>query len=176
MRRAGGHLSPLVWAILIAAAVAMIAALIWDLQLYYVNGAATAKVNSWRIQKGSEPWNDLQGWLQNPKPPDAHAIGGLVFGIGMTLLLSALRARFAGFPLHPAGYALNMTFANDLFWCDMFVAWLVKTLVLRYAGLALYRKALPLFLGLILGDFVTGSIWSIIGTVFHLSLFRTFAT
>ncbi|MBV9850586.1 MAG: hypothetical protein JO250_13015 [Armatimonadetes bacterium] len=176
LRRARGRLSPLVPAILLAAAVAMVAALAWDLQLYYVNGASTGNVNTWRITKGSEPWNDLHGWLQNLKPPSGAALGAMGFGVGMTLLLSALRARFVGFPLHPAAYALNMTFANDFFWGDMFIAWLIKATILRYAGLGLYRQGLPFFLGLILGDFVTGSAWSIIGTLFHLNLFRTFAT
>ncbi len=176
LQRAGGRLSPMVWAIMAGAAVAMIAALLWDLQFYYAYGAATAHVNAWRIQKGSEPWVNLQGWLQNLKPPEGKAWGGLGFGIGMTLLLSALRARFTWFPLHPAGYALNMSFANDFFWGDMFVAWLLKFCLLRYGGSKLYRQGLPFFLGLILGDFVTGAAWSIVGTVFHLNLFRTFAT
>ena len=39
----------------------------------------------------------------------------------------------------------------------------------------MYREALPFFLGLILGDFVIGAAWSIVGTVLHVNLFRTFA-
>ena len=80
------------------------------------------------------------------------------------------------FPLHPAAYVLNTSFANDFFWCDMFVAWAMKSLLLRYGGMRMYRQAMPFFLGLILGDFVTGAAWSLIGTVLHLQLFRTFAT
>ncbi|BDI30622.1 hypothetical protein CCAX7_26730 [Capsulimonas corticalis] len=176
LKRSGGALRPLVPVILLAAAVAMVSALVWDMQMYYVNGAATGSVNAFHVSKGSEPWNNLQGWLQNPKPPDTAAMGGMAFGIATTLLLSLLRARFVGFPLHPAAYAFNMTFANDFFWCDMFIAWLVKVCLLRYGGMKMYQTLLPLFLGLILGDFVTGSVWSIIGTVLHLNLFRTFAT
>ncbi len=176
LRSARSSLSPLVPAIVLAAIVAILSAAVWDLQLYYVNGAATGFVNSWRIDKGNEPWYDLQDWLQHPKPTDWHALGGMGFGIGMTVLLSALRTRFAGFPLHPAAYALNMSFANDFFWTDMFVAWAVKACILRYGGMKLYRQGLPFFLGLILGDFVTGSVWSIIGALFHLTMFRTFAT
>lgn len=174
--RTRGRMSPLVTAMMVAAAISMVAALLWDLQMYYVNGAATGRVNSWRVYMGQQPWVDVQNWLQNPQPVDWHLLAGLAFGVGMTMLLSAMRARFVGFPLHPAGYALNTTFANDFFWCDMFVAWLIKAFILRYGGMNLYRQALPFFLGLILGDFVTGSIWSIIGTIFHLNLFRTFAT
>jgi hypothetical protein len=174
--RARGRLSPLVTAIMVAAAVAMIAALVWDLQLYYTYGASSSNVNWWRIQKGMEPWNDIQGWIQNPLPADPHMIGGLLFGAGVTLLLSMLRLRFVGFPFHPAGYALNVTFANDFFWGDMLLAWTIKVLILRYGGMKTYRNSVPFFLGLILGDFVTGSIWSIVGAVFRLDLFRTFPT
>ena len=176
LKRARGALRPFVWVILLAALVAIVSALVWDLQMYYVNGASTGKVNLWRVtSKGEEPWRDLEKWLHNPKPPDALGMGGMAVGFGVTFLLSALRQKFFGFPLHPAAYVLNTSFANDFFWCDMFCAWLIKTLVLRYGGASLYRRALPFFLGLILGDFVVGSAWSIIGTVLHLDLYRTFA-
>ena len=175
LRRAGGKVSPLVGAIMLAAAVAIVAALLWDLQLYYVHGADTGNVNGWRISKGYEPWYNLQNWLNNPKPPDHSVLGGMAAGIAMTLLLTALRTRFVGFPLHPAAYALNMSFANDFFWCDMFLAWAIKVCVLRYGGVKTYRQGLPFFLGLILGDYVTGAAWSLVGITFHLNLFRTFA-
>jgi hypothetical protein len=174
--RTRGRMSPLITGIMVAALVSIIAALLWDLQLYYVNGATSGSVNDWRIVKGSEPWVDVQTWIQNPRQPDANMIGATVFGAALTLLLMLLRLRFVGFPLHPAGYALNMTFANNFFWCDMLVAWLIKTAILRYGGMTAFRNSLPFFYGLILGDFVTGAIWSIVGTLFHLSLFRTFAS
>jgi hypothetical protein len=174
--RAKGRLRPMIGVIMLTAAVAIAAAMIWDLQMYYVNGADTAKVNLWRVtSKGEEPWRDLQGWLTHPKPPDGVGIAAMAVGFLVTFLLSALRQKFFGFPLHPAAYVLNTSFANDFFWCDMFLAWLIKTLILRYGGMALYRRALPFFLGLILGDFVAGSAWSIVGTVLHLDLYRTFA-
>jgi hypothetical protein len=176
LRRAGGRLSPLVPALILAAAVGIAAALLWDLQLYYVNGADTGNVNSWRISKGTEPWSNLEHLLKTPKPANSAALGGLIAGAAIVFLLSALRARFVGFLLHPAAYALNMSFANDFFWGDLFIAWLIKSCLLRYGGITLYRRSLPFFLGLILGDYVTGSVWSLIGTFFHLSLFRTFAT
>lgn len=176
LRRAGGKLSPLVSALMLAAAVGIVAALLWDLQLYYVNGAATGNVNTWRIGKGSEPWSNLQHLLHDPKPASGAALGAMVVGGAIVLMLTGLRSRFVGFALHPAAYALNMSFANDFFWGDMFIAWLIKSCFLRYGGITLYRRSLPFFLGLILGDYVTGSVWSLIGTFFHLSLFRTFAT
>lgn len=49
----------------------------------------------------------------------------------------------------------------------MLCAWIIKLLVLRYGGLKLYRQVLPFFLGIILGECVVGSLWTIIGIVFR---------
>ncbi len=177
VRRAGGTLRPLLPALLLAALVAVVSAALWDLQMYYAQGAGTGNVSLWRVtSRGEQPWQSLTGWLNSPAPPSVSGWIAAASGFGMTFLLSALRARFVGFPLHPAGYVLNTSFANDFFWCDMFVAWAIKVAILRYGGSSLYQRALPLFLGLILGDFVAGSAWSIIGTLLHVNLFRTFAT
>ena len=102
------------------------------------------------------------------------ALIGMAVGCGITLLLTFLRTQFVGFPLSPAAYVLSTTWANELFWMDLFVAWVLKSLFLRYGGIQFYQRVLPFFLGLILGDFVTGAAWSLFGTFTGLSLFRTF--
>ena len=175
-RRAGGSLRVLPLALMVAGAISLVAALLWDLQLYYVNGGETGHVNQWRIAEGSMPWDAVQKWLQHPTPPDGAAAAGMVAGAVITGVLSLLRARFVGFPLSPAAYVLNTSWANDLFWLDMLIAWVFKALFLRYGGMRIYRMMLPLFLGLILGDFVTGAFWSIVGVATNLNLFRTFST
>ncbi len=176
LKRAGaaGRLRPLVLVLLLAVAVSLVSALLWDLSLYYTQGAATANVNQYRINMGKAPWNALQGWLGTPKPPDRIAPFGMAAGAGITFLLSYLRTRFVGFPLAPAAYVLNTSWANELFWGDMAVAWVFKAALLRYGGRRMYHAALPFFLGLILGDFVTGSAWSIVGTLLKIEIFRTF--
>ena len=98
----------------------------------------------------------------------------MAFGAGMVLLLTALQARFMVFPLHPSAYALNLTFASDF--SGALCSWPgYARPPAPYGGSRMYRQALPFFLGLILGDFVTGAAWSIVGTVLHVNLFRTFA-
>ena len=42
----------------------------------------------------------------------------------------------------------------------------------RVGGLRLYKTALPLFLGLILGEMIIGCIWSIIGISFNIPYFN----
>jgi hypothetical protein len=158
-----------------AAVLAILSSALWVGQLYYTQGAGSANVNAFRVDYGSSPWTRVLGWLHQPTAlSTAHAIGGMTFGLAFTLLLTALRSRFATFPLSQAAYALDMSWGNDLFWCDLLLAWTIKTFLLRYGGIGRYRQALPFFLGLILGDFVTGAAWSIVGTLLRQELYRTF--
>ena len=51
------------------------------------------------------------------------------------------------------------------------ISWVVKGLLLRQGGLKVYQKAIPFFLGLILGEFTVGSLWTIIGIVRNVSTY-----
>jgi hypothetical protein len=44
-------------------------------------------------------------------------------------------------------------------WFSIMLAWLFKSAVLRYGGISAYRALLPLFLGLILGEFGVAVAW-----------------
>ena len=50
----------------------------------------------------------------------------------------------------------------DGIWFTLFLAWLFKSLVLKYGGVSLYRQTLPFFLGLALGHIVIGGVWLVI--------------
>ena len=50
-------------------------------------------------------------------------------------------------------------------WSCLFMSWLVKWLILQYGGVVRHRKIAPFFLGLILGEFTIGSLWTILGII-----------
>ena len=79
-----------------------------------------------------------------------------------------------GWPFHPVAYALSASWSIHLVWTPMLIAWLLKTAVLRYGGLRLYRQVLPLFYGLILGECVVGCAWPIIGVIFGVPSYNAF--
>jgi hypothetical protein len=72
------------------------------------------------------------------------------------------------------GYALANTNSLDYVWCPFFIAWLLKTATLRLGGIDLYRRALPFFLGLILGDYVVPGVWGLIGAVTNTQMYMAF--
>ena len=125
---------------------------------------------------GQEAYNRLQSWVENPKPANITAPFAMAAGFTISLLLAAARTRFVGFPLHPVAYALSASWSINWVWMPMFIAWIVKSAVLRYGGLRLYRRALPLFFGLILGESMPGCAWSLIGLIFHVPNYSFFGS
>ena len=138
------------------------------LHLYYQYGAGQ-KIGPPNVALifGSEPWNRMDGWVKFPQPVDMNYGIAVLLGLGVTLALNCLRMKIGWFPFHPVGFAVSSSWSMQLLWVPMFIAWAVKLVVLRYGGLSLYRKALPIFLGFIIGECVVGSLWTIIGIVFH---------
>ncbi len=84
-----------------------------------------------------------------------------------------LRARFTWWIFHPVGYAMANTNTMNQVWMPFFIAWLLKTLVLRYGGIRLYRQSLPFFYGLIMGDFIAGGLTTLIGCFTGINVYPT---
>ena len=162
------------WLAMIIAIIVGIAATFWaNLDVTLRNGAV-AKASGFKGWVGRESFNRLQGWLNNPTEPNLTKTGFMGLGGLLTMGMMFMRIRFLWWPFHPAGYALAISFAMDYFWFAFFVAWLLKLIILRHGGLHMNRRLTPFFLGLILGDYVIGSIWSIIGTGIGIRTYKIF--
>ena len=77
-------------------------------------------------------------------------------------LLMFASQRFLWWPIHPIAFPVSGLWTTHHLMPSIFLAWLVKTLVLRYGGVTLYRRTRPFFLGLILGHYVAGGLWIVI--------------
>lgn len=83
--------------------------------------------------------------------------------------------RFIWWPLRPSGYALAKTFTLHQIWFGVFIAWLVKFVILRNGGIKLYRRALPFFIGVVIGECTIAGFWAVIGVAFDIgSGYRVF--
>lgn len=83
-------------------------------------------------------------------------------GAGMMWFLMVLRQRFIWWPLHFIGFPVGASAPLAASWFPIFIAWMLKGLILKYGGIKTYRTMLPFFLGLILGEFVGDGMWVII--------------
>ncbi len=166
--RLGGRYQPLFWAMLLALAFGALSAF-WAMlhQNYQVGAAEKIAPPNVNLIFGSEPWNRMSGWVRSPAPPQQQFNTRLAIAAGflLTLVLNMLRLRLSWFPFHPVGYAVSGSWSLSLLWLPLMVAWILKLVILRYGGLKAYRHWLPLFLGVILGECIIGSMWTIVGIV-----------
>jgi hypothetical protein len=100
--------------------------------------------------------------VANPAGPDGNAIIGMGAGAGMAVFLHAMRLRFWWWPFHPVGYLMANAWGLQWWYMPFFVGWLVKTLVVRYGGLRLYQRTVPIAVGAIVGDVLVGNLWSVL--------------
>ncbi|MDH7601379.1 MAG: hypothetical protein QHI38_04450, partial [Armatimonadota bacterium] len=121
---------------------------------------------------GVESFNWLGNAVSQGFKAEASRWSAVCAGGCFVFLLAWLRSRFVWFPFHPLGYCIGP--ALIWLWLPFLIAWAIKLVILRYGGLKLYRRSLPFFLGLVLGDYVTGALWSLIGVVWNVPVYQIF--
>jgi hypothetical protein len=112
-----------------------------------------------RVGSAIYAFGQLAHFQERPAGPVSGRAWAMAWGLAATVLLSALRHRFLRLPLHPLGFVIGVTRGYRT-WGMMIIAGLVKAAALRIGGVRLYRRLIPLFLGIVIGHFVVaGMIW-----------------
>ena len=114
-----------------------------------------------------EAYTNLERWLFYMPPRDNAAIGFMGGGFSLVMILSFLRRRLLWWSLHPVAYPLASSWTMNWMWFPIFISWVIKRVLLKQGGISAYRKATPLFFGLILGEYFIGGIWNIYGVLSH---------
>ena len=138
------------------------------LHLNYDYGALARARESY----GDEAYTRLAGWLASPRPGNQTVLAAIAAGFVFALFLQTMRVRLAWWPFHPLGYAVTSSWEINLVWMPLFLAWLFKVVILRYGGLPAYRRSLPFFFGLMLGQFVIGSFLNFYGIVMDVPTYQ----
>lgn len=145
--------------IILATAVGIILSFWLSLHIFYREG-----INGITTLYGREPFTRLEMWLRGLSGPNYIASAFMGVGFLFTFLVMFMRRLWVWWPLHPLGYVVTQgDWGIKYFWFSVFISSLIKWQLLRHGGVKSYRKALPLFMGLILGDFVSGGAWHLIG-------------
>lgn len=162
--RSGIRARPLLIYMLIAAALGMIFCSFAVLDTSYRHGTTAGFAY--------EGYFRLQGWLSAPRSTDGPQTTFMTVGVIFTIFLLWMKRRFLWWPFHPLGYAVTQgDWAITFIWFPILISWFAKSIILKYGGLQTHRKATPIFLGLILGDFVMGASWGIIGLIAGISTY-----
>lgn len=156
------QLKPLLKIIALAVFLAVMLSLWYTLYICYSEGALNFH-GVYAFHGGATgPFEDIISNMKNPLPADAERLTFMGLGGGVMSGLMFLRYRFAGWPLHPIGFALARLLPIEFSWFSVFLAWLFKVLILKYGGVKLFRRFRPFFFGLILGQFGAAGLWTVV--------------
>lgn len=127
------------------------------------------------FRTGDLGWSDAPTYLENllrdRKGPDILGIVMTIVGFAIVMVLDAIRFRFPGFPLHPAGYMLSMNFGVDYYWFGILMALLVKNFVQKNYGLPGYDKLRQVAFGILVGEYAAETIWMAMALITHQSTY-----
>jgi hypothetical protein len=102
---------------------------------------------------GPNTYAQILGQISNPPSFDLRPLLFTLVGAGATVALTHLSHHFAWWPLHPLGFVVSSSFTMYAVYLAFLIAWLVKTIVLRWGGHSAYRACVPFFIGLMVGHY-----------------------
>jgi hypothetical protein len=152
-----------------AAAVAILAVIVTGVSglLYMLYHKGASQLAQWPFYTWAHwAFEDLSGTLHSPQSPDSYL--RLAVGIGAIVMtaLVLLHGHLIWWPVSPIGFVIASTYTSDCYlWSNALIAWLVTSRIKRYGGLRLYRAFRPAFIGLVLGDYLTSGLFTVLNTI-----------
>lgn len=117
----------------------------------------------WATRTTLAVYENIQYLIESPSRPGQWVFIFSVIGALVMFGLVICYHRFYWWPIHPIGYLTAYSSAMRILWFSFFLGWLFNALCMRYGGVTLFKKLRYFFVGLILGDFLMGGLWAIIG-------------
>jgi ABC-type amino acid transport system permease subunit len=148
------------WAMVLALLIGALGSFWMIFHMAYLHGGIN--LNAWFF-KGA-PRAAYGSALRAMDPASLYWPGwGFFTGGGLLMLLMMwARQRVPWWPVHPIGFPIGANGLMQHVWFSVFLAWLLKKLILRYGGATLYRRSQHFFLGLICGQALCNGIWLVI--------------
>lgn len=154
----------------VAFVVGIVASTLFTIWLGYRIGGYNFEPNWLIIHAGVGGYQGSVNAIVSPEPMEtidywffgggALAMAGLVF----------MRYRFVWWPLHPIGLALSGTMLGRLTSFTMFVAWLLKFLLIRFGGAAFYRRSRPFFIGMLVAYVLAVALGLVVDAIWFMPL------
>jgi hypothetical protein len=141
----------LFWGVFGAFVVGVVVSTFYTIWLAYTVGGYNFRPNWLVLMDGERQFGQAVNALRNPRRILTAEYWLFAAGAGVMTLLNLVRYRFTWWPFHPVGFALSGTMFARLESCTIFIAWLIKFLMLKVGGVAFYRRSKPFFIGMLIG-------------------------
>ena len=117
----------------------------------------------WATRTTVAVYENIYTLIESPVKPGRWVLIFAAVGAMVMLVLVICYDRFYWWPIHPIGYLTAYSSAMRILWFSFFLGWLCNALCMRYGGVVLFKRFRYFFVGLIIGDFLMGGTWAIVG-------------
>lgn len=147
--------------------IAFIASLVlgWTIGLPVAYDYGGGKLHSFYQNFGADMGNRIVVHRHEFATSDAGTFIAILIAMFITYVLTKLRTLYYWWPINPIGFVMSQNPFIVFVWPGFFVAWLIKVLVLRFAGHEIVKKIRPLFIGLVIGSAGVEAIFAVIGLI-----------
>jgi hypothetical protein len=156
----GGNQRRLLWVMAMAIGLSVAASVWMELALCYRYGGIN--LSTFHTSLVNYPFNFISRNLNNTTPINWLGWGWSAWGGALMGLLMLARQRFVWWPIHPISLPVSSMWMTDTIVLSVFLSWLIKLMLLRYGGPRLYERGKPLFIGLVVGQFLSMAGWVVI--------------
>lgn len=144
-----GDKKPLFGGLCLAFVVGVVVSTLFTIWLGYRVGGYNFEPNWLIIRAGVGGYQGVVNSIISPEPMETIDYWFFLIGASLMSFLLFMRYQFTWWPLHPIGLALSGTMLARLTSFTIFVAWLIKFILLRIGGAPFYRRSKPFFLGML---------------------------
>ena len=123
---------------------------LYIIYISYMHGATTFHGASYNVH-GPQIYDAIIKKMQARQDMDLERMTFLGIGAAVMAILTFIQYRVPAFPLHPIGFPIAATHHVGMGFLPVFLAWLIKTMVLRLGGVDQYTRSRPAFMGIIAG-------------------------
>lgn len=165
----------------------IVVALVTTLYWQYDQGSMTASAG-WARYTAKLPFDQAlkmkQELIARDQLQEAEAVSGIgrllvatprrpfviafALGVGLCVIVSFLRLRFAWWPLHPIVFVFFGSHQAQRLAFSFFLGWMVKTAITKYGGEQAYQRTKPIMVGLIAGEVLAGTVPVLVGAVYYM--------
>ncbi|NNG00285.1 MAG: hypothetical protein HKM93_12945 [Desulfobacteraceae bacterium] len=117
----------------------------------------------WATETTLSVYDKVRTLAEVPMAPNHWVLSFVAVGAVIMLIMVFCYHRIYWWPLHPIGYLTAFSSAMQILWVSFFIGWLTNAVCMRYGGVVLYKQVRFFFIGLIIGDFLMGGSWAIVG-------------
>lgn len=126
--------------------------------MYIHSAYLIGATNVGRGGAGMSGWiaNDMLSFINRPLTGDIIGSRYIFTGVGALIMgvLMFCHSKFLWWPIHYIGFPIADSIPLRRWWFAIFIAWLIKGLILKFGGHNVYKKSVPFFLGLIMSNIV----------------------